>query len=45
MEKTLGQEYSDPAERISFLSDNAEKKEEIDYNKPLTQDELEGSER
>lgn len=42
MEKTLGQEYSDPAERISFLSDNAEKKEEIDYNKPLTQDELEG---
>lgn len=39
MEKLLGQEY-DLADRIAFLSDNSEKKEELNYNKPLTNDEL-----
>jgi hypothetical protein len=41
MQKTLGENYSDPKEREQFLKDNADTIEDIGYSKPLKTDEVE----
>jgi len=42
MEKYLGKEYANKAQRESFLKDNCEKIEEKGYMKPFTPEELQG---
>ena len=40
MNKLLGQEYANPAERLEFLRNNCDKIEELGYMKKFTADEI-----